>query len=330
MRALVVREHGGPEALVIEDRPSPEPGPGEVLVDVRAMGINYPDLLVIAGTYQILPPKPFVPGKELAGIVAAVGPEVTALEPGDRVMAQVEHGAFAEQVVVPEAQCFLIPERMSFEQAAGMGLVYQTAHFALIDRCRMAPGEWVLVNGAAGGVGLAAVQVAKGLGARVLAGVRGEANATFVADAVDAVIDLGAADLRDSLRDQVRHATDGHGADVVIDPVGGTVFAASLRALAWRGRLCVVGFASGDIPAVKANYLLVRNIAVSGLQWSDYRDRDPAWVRRVHNELCDLYALGRIDPQIMAAYPMANAAEALDLIRSGQVRGKVVLTAVAP
>ncbi|MBL27877.1 MAG: NADPH:quinone oxidoreductase [Rhodospirillaceae bacterium] len=327
MRALLVREHGAPESLVIEDLPTPEPGPGEVLVDVRAIGINYPDLLVIGGKYQILPPRPFIPGKDLAGVVRAVGDGVVQCRPGDRVMAQVEHGAYAEQAVVPEAQCFVIPGSMSYEQAAAMSLVYQTAHFALIDRCNFKEGETVLVNGAAGGVGLAAVQLVRGMGGRALAGVIDDDQAKLVREnGAHAVIDLSRENLRESLREQVHAATDGRGTDIVLDPVGGEVFTASLRAMAWRGRLCVIGFTSGEIPTLKANYLLVKNITVSGLQWSDYRDRDPAWVRRVQTDLFRLFEAGRIDPRVMATYPMEQAATALNLVKKGQVRGKVVLT----
>jgi NADPH2:quinone reductase len=197
----------------------------------------------------------------------------------------------------------------------------------LKERAGLAPGETVLVLGAAGGVGMAAVQLAKAFDATVIAGVRGEdAAAVARAAGADAVVDLGMADLREGLRAAVRAATAGHGADVVVDPVGGAAQAAALRALAWRGRLVVVGFASGEIPAIKANYLLVKNIAVSGLQWSDYRDRAPDQVRRAQAEIYDLWRDGKVKPQICASFPLERFAEALELVRAGKARGKVVLT----
>jgi NADPH2:quinone reductase len=327
MRAILVREHGPASAMRVEEVPDLRPATGEVLVQVAAIGVNYPDLLVIGGTYQNLPARPFAPGKEAAGIVAAVGEGVTRFRPGDRVSVQVEYGAYAEQVVAPEAWTYRLPDALSFEEAAAMGLVCQTAHFGLVDRGQLRAGERVLVTGAGGGVGLAAVQVAKALGATVLAGVRNAPHeAAARAAGADAVIDLAAPNLREVLRDQVRAATEGHGVDVVLDMVGGDVFDASLRALAWRGRLVVIGFAAGRIPEVRANYLLVKNIAVSGLQWSDYRERDPGWVRRVQDELFGFYTAGKLRAQVMRAFAMADFAAALDLVKAGKVSGKVVLT----
>ncbi|MGE0717697.1 MAG: NADPH:quinone oxidoreductase family protein [Alphaproteobacteria bacterium] len=330
MRALVVERFGRPEDLVLRDLPDPVPGPGEVLVEVHAMGLNYPDLLVVAGTYQNLPPLPFVPGKEAAGIVRAVGPGVTALAPGDRVAAQLEAGAFAEAIVVPAVHCYRLPDKVSMAQAAAMVLVYQTAWFSLVDRARLKPGERVLVNGAAGGVGIAAIELAKALGARPIAGLGTMAKADFVrAHGAEAVVDLAMPDLRDGLRKAVQAATDGHGADVVIDPVGGAVFEASLRALAWDGRLVVVGFTSGAIPAVKANYLLIKHITVTGIHWSDYRDRDPALVADAQARMFAMLEEGLLDPPVMAEYPMEQAAQALAVIAERRVLGKVVLTTAA-
>ena len=327
MRAIVVREFGPPAAMRVEDRPSPEPGPGQVRVDARAIDINYPDLLVIGGKYQILPPLPFVPGKAAAGIVSATGEGVRHCRVGDRVLVQVEHGAYAEQVLARDEHAYVMPAAMSFAEAAAMGLAYQTAHFALIERGRFRPGEAVLVTGAGGAVGLAAIQLVKALGGTALAGTREPAGADAIRVAgADAIIDLGLSNLRDALRAQVHGATGGRGADVVLDPVGGDVFEASLRALAWRGRIVVIGFAAGRIPEVRANYLLVKNITASGLQWSDYRDRDPAWVRRVQDELFELYEAGLLRPQIAQTLPMAEFAKALDLVASGRARGKLVLT----
>lgn len=327
MRAYRVREHGAPSSMTIMSLAPLSPGPGEMVVSVKAAGLNFPDTLVISGAYQILPEKPFTPGKDLAGVVHAVGYGVTNFKPGDRVMAQVEYGAFAEEAVVSPHQTYALPDGLGFEAAAAMGLVYQTAYFALIERGQYKTGESVLVGGAAGGVGLAAVQIAKGLGARVLAAVRSPEEAAIVREAgADAVIDLSVPDLRDSLRAQVMAATNGHGADVVIDPLGDQFFACALRAMAWCGRLVVIGFAAGEIPSVKVNYLLVKNISVSGLQWSDYRDRTPERVHEVQAHLFQLWHQGAVKPRIMRAFPFEMLPEALDLVAQGKVQGKAVLS----
>ena len=327
MRAVWVREHGAPETARIEEVPAPAIGDHQVLIEVKAIGVNYPDFLVIGGSYQILPPRPFSPGKDAAGIVRAVGRDAKHCKPGDRVAVQLEYGGYAEQVAAKDAVCHVIPEAMSFEEAAAMGLVYQTAHFGLVERGLYQRGETVLVNGAAGGVGIAAVQIARGLGATVLAGVNNEEHAAIARDnGADHVIDLARPDLRESLRAQVHAVTGGRGVDIVLDPLGGAVFEASLRALAWRGRMVVIGFAAGGIPELKANYLLVKNISVSGLQWSDYRERRPDWVRRVQTELFELYENGAIHPRVMRSFPLERFAEALALVRDGRVQGKVVLT----
>lgn len=327
MRAVVIEGYGTPDACRVREVPVPVPGPGELLVEAKAIGVNYPDILVIDGLYQIKPPLPFTPGKELAGIVAAVGSDVRAFKPGDRVLAQMEYGAYAEQAVAAADQCFKIPDAMPFETAAVMGLVYQTAWFALLDRGGYVEGETVLVTGASGGVGLAVVQLVKALGGTALAGIASPHKETVVREAgADHVIDLAADDLRESLRAQVRGVTGGKGADVIIDPVGGDVFDASLRALAWRGRLVVVGYTSGRIPSIKTNYLLVKNIAVSGLQWSDYRDRAPEQMACAQAELFRLWEDGKLRPHVMAGYPLEHFDQALDVLRERKVEGKVVLT----
>ncbi|WP_454914769.1 NADPH:quinone oxidoreductase family protein [Xanthobacter sediminis] len=327
MRSYRVWEHGAPSSMRVDALPDLVPGEGEMVVDVKAAGINFPDALVVTGKYQLLPERPFTPGKDLAGVVRAVGPGVSEFAPGDRIMAQVEYGAFAEQAIVRPSEAFRMPDGLSFEAAAAMGLVYQTAHFALVERGQYKRGETVLVGGAAGGVGLAAVQIAKGLGARVLAGVRSPEEAEVVrAAGVDAVIDLSGPDLRESVRAQVLAATEGHGADVVLDPLGADFFAGALRAMAWCGRLVVIGFAAGDIPTLKVNYLLLKNISVSGLQWSDYRDRTPERVRQVQQELFELWRAGAVKPHIMRVFPFPELPEALDLVSEGKVRGKAVVS----
>lgn len=326
MKAVLVREHGPVTASRVETVPDPVPGPGEVLVEVHAAGLNFPDILVIEGKYQILPPRPFSPGKELAGVAKALGDGVTTCRVGDRVMAWVEYGAFAELAIAPQAQCFVMPAAMSFAEGAAMGLTYITAWFALRDRAQAQPGETVLVTGAAGGLGLACVQVARAMDCIVIAGVSNPVRADFVrASGASHVVDLAAEDLRESLRKQVSAITEGRGVDVVLDPVGSDVFDAALRALAWRGRLVVLGFAAGRIPEVKANYLLVKNIAVSGLQVSDYRDLDPAWFRRGQDELQAWYEAGQLKPQVTARYPLEGFAEGLAHFTRRGMHGKIVL-----
>ena len=327
MKAAVVREFAPIENLEIGELPDPVPGKGQVVIDVKAAEINYPDILVISGQYQIKPPLPFAPGKAAAGIVSAVGPDVTGLKIGDRVAAQVEYGAFAQKLLAAAANVFPMPAAIDFTKGAALGLVYQTAHFALVERARLQKGDVVLVLGASGGIGVAGVQMAKALGARmVIAGVLGEDNAKVARQAgADAVIDLGGADLREALRERVHQLTDGHGADIVIDPVGGGANAAALRAMAWRGRMVIIGFAAGEIPTIKANYLLVKNIEVSGLQWSDYRDRTPDWVARVQAEIFELYVAGKIDPYVSRTFPLAAIKDALSLLEQGKAQGKLIL-----
>jgi NADPH:quinone reductase len=327
MRAVCVREFGPFETVRVEDVPAPSAGPGEVVVDVVAAECNYPDILVIEGRYQIKPALPFVPGKAATGRVVQLGPDVTRFGLGDAVSVQVEYGAYAERVCVPEEGCFPIPDGVTFDVAAALGLTYQTAWFALKDRARLAEGESVLVLGAAGGVGYASVQLAKALGAStVVAGVRGASNAAVARRAgADHVVELSDPALRDSLRAQTAAATHGRGIDVVIDPVGGEASAAALRALAWCGRQVVVGFAAGDIPTFKANYLLVKNIAVSGLQWSDYRDRAPERVATAQAEIFELYRRGRLSPFVSRRFPLGEFAQGLRILRDGLAQGKILL-----
>ena len=326
MKALLVHEHGPLENLVLGDAPDPVPKAGEVIVDVRAASINFPDLLVIGGTYQKLPPRPFSPGKDLAGVVAAVGEGVETCKPGDRVCAQVEYGAYAEKCRVPALSCHVMPAGMSYVDGAAMGLVYLTAHFALIERGRYEQGETVLVTGAAGGVGLAAVQIAKALGATVLAAVSSADKAELAKQCgADHIIRTDTPDVRESFRKQVFDAVGTRGVDLIVDPVGGDVFDASLRAIAWRGRVVIVGFAEGRIPEVKAGYLLVKNIALIGLQFSDYRDREPAKVRRAQQALFAMYEKRELKPHVMATYPMKDHRAALTLVRDRKAVGKVVL-----
>jgi len=242
------------------------------------------------------------------------------------VLAMAEEGGYAELVALRADQCYRLPSRMSFFEAASLSLVYDTAWFALRERARLVPGETVLVLGASGGVGQAAVQLARAIGARVLAGIsRPERDIAVRAAGADAVIDLSHENLRDSLREQVRGVTDGRGADVILDLLGGDVFAAALRALAWCGRLVVIGFAAGDIPTLKANYLLLKNIEVSGLQVSDYRKRRRAQMAACFAEIFELYEAGRITPAAAEVFPLEQAGAALAALRDRRLSGRAVL-----
>jgi NADPH2:quinone reductase len=327
VRAIIVDKFGAPERLRVRDVAEPVPRADEVLVTVHAAPVNYVDLLVIGGTYQFLPPLPFTPGKGPAGVVAALGRNVTSLQVGDRVLAMAEQGGYAEAVTVVANQCYRLPPSMSFTEAASLSLVYDTAWFALRERARLESGETVLVLGASGGVGQAAIQLAYEMGARVLAGIlRPERAAAVRAAGADAVIDLSAAHLRDSLRTQVFAVTDGRGADIILDPLGGTIFEAAVRALAWRGRLVVIGFAAGTIPTIRTNYLLLKNIEISGLQISDYRKRRPAQVAACFAEIFSLYEQGKVKPATATAFPLVRAGEALAALRDRRIAGRAVLT----
>ncbi|MBP0495725.1 NADPH:quinone oxidoreductase family protein [Pararoseomonas indoligenes] len=327
MQAVVVHEFGGIDRVSVDERPVPAPGKGEVLVRVGAVAANFVDTIVIAGNYQFKPQLPFTPGKGPAGTVAALGEGVTGLSVGDRVLAMAEIGGYAEYALAPADQCYALPASMSFEEAASTSLAADTAWFGLRERGRVQPGESVLVLGATGAVGIAAVQLAKAFGAKVLAGVSSMAKADLVREAgADAVIDLSRENLRDSLRDQVQAETGGAGADVVLDMLGGDIFDAALRAMAWRGRLVVIGFAAGRIPSVKANYLLVKNIEVSGLQISDYRKRMPDLARRCFEEIFALHGEGKLHAPVFRTYPLSQAQDALAALLDRGVKERIVMT----
>jgi len=326
MRAVIVREFGPIASHAIGELPDPAAGPGQVVVAVKAVAANFVDILVVTGKYQFLPERPFAPGKLPAGTVCAVGAGVTGLSVGDRVLTLAEHGGYAEKVTVNAAQCFKLPAAMSFVEAAAMALVYDTSWVALRERARLRAGESVLVLGSTGGVGLAAVQLAKAMGARVLAAVSTMEKTEIVrAAGADEIIDLSQPNLRDSLREQVYARNGGKGVDIVIDPVGGDPFDAALRALAWRGRLVVIGFAAGRIPTLQANYLLLKNIEVSGLQISDYRKRTPDLMAACIREIFAWYEAGKLKPAPTEVYPLEKFAQALQDIQDRRVRGRIVL-----
>ena len=328
MRAVIVDAFGPFENAAIREVPDPVPGPADLLVEVHATAANYVDILLMDGSHQSKPGLPFIPGKGPAGTVRAAGAGVTGFAAGDRVVAMCEPGGgFAELICVPATQCHRIPSSMPFADAASMALVYDTAWFALRERGRYADGETVLILGATGGVGLAAVQLAKALGAKVLAGVPSPAKACMARDAgADTIVDLARDDIHDSLREQVYAATGGRGADIVIDPLGDAIFDAAIRAVAWCGRLVVVGFAAGRIPTIRANYLLVRNIDVGGLQIGDYRKRRPDLTARCFEEIYALYEAGRIAPLPTRVLPLEKFADALAAIRDRTAHGRIVLT----
>jgi NADPH:quinone reductase len=327
MRAVVVGEFGGIENAALGDRPKPEPKVGEVLLQVKATAVNFVDLVMMSGTYQFKPQLPFIPGKLPAGVVASVGTGVTNFKPGDHAIAMAEQGGFAEFVAMPESQCIKLPPSLPFTEAAAMSLIYDTAYFALRDRARIKPGETVLVLGATGGVGLAAIQLTKAMGGTVLAGVASKDKEDIVCAAgADATIDLSVPDLKESLRAQVFEKTGNKGVDIIIDMLGGDYFDAAIRALAWCGRLVVIGFASGRIPSIKANYFLVKNIEVSGMQISDYRKRRPADMQACFKEIFGWHAAGKLKSLPTKVYPIEQFAEAMKDIRDRKQRGRVVLS----
>lgn len=324
MRAVLCSEFGGPDRLTIgEVAPPGAPGAGEVLIEVAAAGLNFADLLMIGGQYQEKPPLPFTPGLEIAGVARSCGAGVTRVKPGDRVAAALDRGGFAEQAIAREADVFPIPEAMDLVTAAGFVIAYGTAHGALRWRADLKAGEILLVHGAAGGVGLTAVEMGKALGATVIA-TAGERDKLAVAQAhgADHLIDYRS----ENIRDRVREICSGGGADVVFDPVGGTAFEASLRCVNWGARLIVVGFAGGQVPQVPANILLVKNIAAIGFYWGSYRQRAPMLLAGQFRELFEWWRDGRVNPLVSHRYGLAEAATALTLLRERKSTGKVVLT----
>ena len=326
MRAVVIKDTSN-RTVGIETVADPVPGPDEVLVDVKACGVNFTDLLSLDGKYQNNPPPPFTPGKDAAGVVAAVGTNVKTHKPGDRVIAHVIHGAMAEKTLCPSALAFPLPDGVSFEDAAAMGLAYLTAYLALTHRGRMTEGDVVLVNGASGGVGLAAVSLAKALGAKtVLAGLTTPSKGDAVkAAGADAIIDLTTADLKESLRAQVNAVTGKHGVDLAFDLVGGEVFDATLRALASEGRVVVSGFTSGTIPAVRTNYLLLKNIAVVGSTINFYIKDGSPLIGKAQAALFDLLLKGKVSANIMNRLPFEKYMDGIRMLEERKIVGKSVL-----
>jgi NADPH2:quinone reductase len=323
MRALVCNAYGPPESLVIEQRHDPVPGAGEVLVDIRAAGVNFPDVLMIAGQYQVKTPPPFVPGGEAAGVIAALGAGVERLRPGDRVIVTPSLGAFAEKCVLPERSCLPLPASMSFEQGAGFTVTHATTWHAFRQSTELRAGETVLVLGAAGGVGIAAVEIAKALRARVIAAASSPAKLEFAREAgADEVIDYSTTSLRDALKE----LTGGRGVDVVYDPVGGDLAEQAYRALAWHGRYLVIGFASGEIPRFPANIALLKEASVIGVWWGTWASHNPEIASRNMHELAAMVDKGTLKPRVTERYPLERFADAFAAITGRRALGKVVLT----
>jgi NADPH2:quinone reductase len=322
MKAIQCVEWGGPERLRLADCASPAPAAGEVRIRVAAAGVNFPDALIIQKKYQVQPPLPFVPGAEVAGTIDALGEGVMRLKVGERVVAFVGTGGFAEQVCASEAMVAPLPAGIDPAVAAGFTLTYATSQHALVDRAQLKAGETLLVLGAGGGVGLAAVELGRLAGARVIAAAssRDKLEAARSCGA-DELIDYAQADLREA----VKSATGGRGVDVVYDPVGGPHTAAALRTLAWRGRLLVVGFAAGDMPQIAANLLLLKEASAVGVYWGEFAKRDPAGNRRLLAQLFGWLAEGRLRPLLSKQYPLADAPQALQDLLARRAVGKLVI-----
>jgi len=323
MQAILCREWGTPETLRLEEVAAPALTANGVRIRVAAAAINFADLLMVAGKYQEKPAFPFTPGLEIAGTVVEWGDAVQGFAKGQRVMAVVGHGGYAEEAVADAAAVFPIPDRLDFAAAAGFPVAYGTSHGALAWRAALQPGETLLVHGAAGGVGLTAVEIGKAMGARVIA-TASTAEKLQLAAAHGA--DHGICSRDGDVRARVKELTDGAGADVVYDPVGGALFEASLRATAWGGRILIIGFASGDVPQIPANLLLVKNVAAHGYAWGSYIKQEPARVRDSFATLLRWWEEGKLKPHISETLPLKAAAEAMNLLKTRRATGKVVLT----
>lgn len=322
MRAVRIHALTGPSGLRVDEVEAPTPGAGEVAVDVKAAGVNFPEVLLSYGKYQFKPPPPFVPGGELAGVVAAVGEGVTSLRVGDRVAATMLHGAFAERVVVPELAAVALPDAVSFETGAITLLTYATTYHALVDRAAIQPGEWLLVLGASGGVGVAAIQLGKLLGARVIAAAGTPEKLAFCKEMG---ADAGVCYATEDLKERVKQLTGGHGADVVYDAVGGPYAEPALRAIAWEGRYLVVGFAAGEIPRIPLNLTLLKGCQIVGVFWGSFAMREPARNRAHCAAIFEHVAAGRLAPHLDATFTFAQAGDALRRLEGRAVRGKVAL-----
>jgi NADPH2:quinone reductase len=323
MRAWRVHAWGEPETMTLDEVAILETPAGQVRIRNRAAALNFFDILQVQGKYQVKPPFPFTPGAEVAGVVDAVGWGVTSVEEGDRVMAIPRGGAFAEYSLAPEASAFAMPEAMSFEEAASMPIVYQTGYFAMTHRYQIREGEWLLVHAGASGVGMAAIQLGKALGARVIATAGSRAKLAFAREqGADYTIDYTDA----SWVDRVKEITQGHGADTIYDPVGGDIFDLSTKCVASEGRILIIGFAAGRIPSIALNRVLLKNISIVGVLWGGYVLSHPTYEKEAHGALMKLYEAGKIRPSVNAVYPFAEAPRGLRDLAERKVMGKAVLT----
>ena len=322
MRALVCNEYGPPESLLIENHDDPVAGAGQIVVDVAAAGINFPDVLSIAGKYQVKTPTPFVPGNEAAGVVAAIGEGVSRVNVGDRVIVTTLGGAFAEKCVAEEKTTMPLPEGLDFEQGAGFTVTYGTSYHALKQNANLQPGETVLVLGAAGGVGITAVEIAKSMGARVIAAASSKEKLEFAAAAgADETINYSEVPLKET----VKELTDGKGADVVYDPVGGELADQAFRATGWHGRYLVIGFACGDIPRFAANIALLKEASIIGVWWGTWAAKNPHVQMQNLQEMAQLISAGKLTPRVTESYTLDDYVEAFKAITERRARGKVIL-----
>ena len=322
MKAVLCKQLGPPESLVFEEVPSPRAGKGQVVVSVKAAGVNFPDTLIIQGKYQLKPELPFSPGSECAGIVKETGEGVAHLKPGDHVIAFVSHGGYAEEVLARASECVPIPKQLDFKVAAGFTLTYGTSHHALKDRAGLKPGETLLVLGAAGGVGSSAIELGKLMGARVIA-------CASSAEKLEACKKLGADELinyeTEDLRERIKQLTGDKGVDVVYDAVGGKYTEPALRGMAWKGRYLVIGFAAGDIPKIPLNLPLLKGFSIVGVFWGAFSRKEPQANAANMAELLGWLVAGKLKPLVSVAYPLAQAATALNDLLQRKVTGKVVL-----
>ncbi len=329
MRAMMSHEPGGPETLKMTDLATPEPGPGQLRIAVKAAGVNFPDTLIIRDMYQFRPPRPFAPGGEVAGIVEAVGANVSGFAIGDRVLSGGINGGFATHFIADAARTNKIPDAMPFDEAAAFMLTYGTSHYALKDRANIQPGESLFILGAAGGVGAAAIELGKAFGAKVVAGVSSDEKAAFcrTLGADETLVYPRALD-RDSqkaLSGEIKRLCGGEGANVVYDAVGGDYAEPAVRALAWEGRYLVVGFPAG-IPKIPLNLTLLKSCQIAGVFWGAFTMREPKKNAEYIAELFKFYKDGKIRPRVTASFPLDEAAKALELLQNRKATGKVVLT----
>ena len=323
MRALICKEYGPPESLCLENYDDPVADAGQVVVDIKAAGINFPDVLVIAGQYQVKTPPPFIPGNEAAGIVTAIGENVSRFAVGDKVIITTPSGgAFAEKCAVDESTVAPLPEELDFELGAGFTVAYGTSYHALKQSANLKAGETVLVLGAAGGVGITAVETAKAMGARVIAAASSDEKLEFAkAAGADEVVNYS----KESLKDTVKQLTGGAGVDVVYDPVGGDLAQQALRATAWHGRYLVIGFACGDIPQFPANIALLKEASIVGVWWGTWAAKNPGEQIRNMQEISQFIADGVIQPRINASYALEDYVDAFRAITQRRAKGKVIL-----